>query len=139
MTSDKRSSNNCYKRNNSFTAFKEIVFELPPLYYPEIFDRFPLKLNDCLFIYFFSRKRNKNKIDTSADSAPQTTGKPSISFKLRLNDLWENPELLISNMAADRLRKVASSIPEYFLTKFPYVQAWTLVMLVAERALKVEK
>jgi len=42
-------------------------------------------------------------------------------------------------MAPSWLQKAGAAIPEFFLTKFPYVQAITLLMLLAERALKMEK
>lgn len=41
--------------------------------------------------------------------------------------------------ASSWIRKAGTWIPEFILSKFPYVQAITLVMLLAERAMKAEK
>jgi len=77
---------------------------------------------------------------------PETSGengsarkRPNVNFRLNFSDLWENPDLFFSNMAPAWLQKAGAAIPEFFLTKFPYVQAITLLMLLAERALKMEK
>ena len=71
-------------------------------------------------------------------SAPTKNNIP-VSFNLQFSDLWENPELVLTNMAASWVNKVGTVIPAFILAKFPYIQAVTLIMLLAERALKMEK
>ena len=63
---------------------------------------------------------------------------PPIKFRLRFSDLWQNPELYFTKMATS-ISGMVWAVPEFFLRKFPYVQALTLLMLLAERALKMEK
>ncbi|XP_052801377.1 uncharacterized protein LOC128232073 [Mya arenaria] len=84
-------------------------------------------------------KQKKKGVKETPAEMPATIQRPDVKFRLKFSDLWENPELVLTNMAPSWLLKAGSAIPEFLLGKFPYIQAVTLLMLLAERALKMEK
>lgn len=65
--------------------------------------------------------------------------KGPVGIRSQLSNLWANPEFVLSNMATSWFSKAGTAIPEFVLGKFPYIQALSLIMLLAERALKLEK
>ncbi|XP_060564694.1 transmembrane protein 101-like [Ruditapes philippinarum] len=83
-------------------------------------------------------KKNQDAINGKDEKAGETVQKVPVNFGLQFSDLWENPELVLTNMATS-ISKAGRAIPEFLLAKFPYVQAISLIMLLAERALKMEK
>ena len=93
------------------------------------------------FQFTFTNVRNfRSVIFRKPVASSRKSPTPNVSFRLKFSDLWENPEVVLTKMAPSTwLSRAAVWIPEFLLSKFPYIQGVTLIMLLAERALKAEK